>query len=338
MFNKKLGIDLGTANILVSSPKNGIILEEPSVVCIDQDTKKVLTVGKEAKKMVGRTPEKLTASRPLKDGVIAEYETTQALLDHSINKTTGLLKFLKPDLIISIPAGITSSERRAVKKAANRVGTKNTYLIKEPLLAAIGAGVDINKAVGNLIIDIGGGTTEIACISLGSIVHSKSIKVGGDKMDRSIKEFIHSNYKVHIGNETAEKIKKRIGTATKLKKEKKLEIQAQDVLKGLPKQIELRSNLIKKAISRDLNQIVETLKDVLKETPPELVADIVNKGIILTGGGAKLSNLEQLIEKSIGVKAYRAENSELCVAKGIIPVLKELEYYKDNLSQERIYN
>lgn len=338
MFNKKLGIDLGTANILVSSPKKGVILEEPSVVCIDQETKQVLTVGKQAKKMVGRTPEKLSARRPLKDGVIAEYETTQALLNHAINKTTGVLKFLKPNIIISIPAGITSSERRAVKKAAKIVGAKNAYLVKEPLLAAIGAGLNINQASGNLIIDIGGGTTEVACISLGSIVGSKSIKVGGDKMDASIQEFIHSNYKVHIGDESAEKIKKKIGTATNLKKERKIEIQAQDVLKGLPKQIKLRSNLIRKAISRDLDQIIEALKDVLKETPPELVADIVNQGVILTGGGAKLKNIDKLIEQTTGVKAFVAEKPELCVAEGTIPVLKNLDYYKSELDRERIYN
>lgn len=337
MLTRKLGIDLGTANTLVYSPKNGIIINEPTVVCIDKNTKEVLTVGSEAKKMLGRTPDQIIASRPLKDGVIAEYQTTQDLLNYFINKAAGPFKFLKPDIIISIPAGITSSEKRAVMKASKKVGAKNTYLIKEPLLAAVGAGVKINKATGNLIVDIGGGTTEVACISLGSIVTSNSIKIGGDKMDQSIRDYVHKNYKVDVGLETAEKIKKKIGSALPQKQEKSIKIQAQDVVKGLPKKIEIRTNIISKAVYNNLEEITQSIKNVLQDTPPELVGDIVNKGIVLTGGGALIDGLDEYIEQSIGVKTWMADKPELCVARGCGPVLENLGSFKKSLNQERIY-
>lgn len=337
MFSKKLGIDLGTANTLVASPKEGVTINEPTVVCVDKENRKVIKVGKEAKKMLGRTPDSLSVSRPLKDGVIAEYQSTQALLNHFINKATGPLSFLKPDAIVSIPAGITSSERRALLKAAKNVGAKNTYLVKEPLLAALGAGLKINEPSGQLIIDIGGGTTEVACISLGSIVTSSSIKTAGDKMNSTIQAYIHKNYNVDIGLETAEEIKQEIGSALPLKKEKHKKIQAQDIVKGLPKKIEVRSNIIAKALYEDLEKITQTLKEVLQKTPPELVGDIVNKGIVLAGGGAQLTNLDEFIEQSIGVETRIAQKPQRCVAKGTIPVVKNLKFYKKSLEKERVH-
>lgn len=328
MLTRKLGIDLGTATTLVYVPKRGIVAFEPTVVCCDKDTKRVLTIGKEAKKMLGRTPDKMIASQPLKDGVIAEYQTTQLILDYFINKATGRLQFLKPNIIISIPAGITSSEKRAVIKAAQKVGAKNTYLVKEPLLAAIGAGLDVNKASGHLIVDVGGGTTEVAVISLGAIVVFKSIKIGGNKMNEDIAYYIRKNYNVEVGLEAAEKIKKEIGTAICLKNERSIPIQAQDIARGLPKKIEVNSNVVAKAIYENLRSISQILKEVLQETPPELVADVINEGMVLTGGGALLANLDQYIEQTIGIKCWTAKQPQFCVAKGTGPVLENLNFYK----------
>lgn len=335
MFVKKIGIDLGTCNSLVYIPKKGVVLNEPSVVAVSQDENKILAVGKEAKEMTGRTPETIVVYRPLKDGVIADYRVTLAMLRYFINKTKPKFQFIKPEMIISVPAGITSTEKRAVIEAALEAGAKAAYVAKEPILAAIGAGIPINTCSGHMIIDIGGGTTEVAVISLGGIVTFASHRTAGDKMNVAIAEYIKQKYNLAIGEQTAEEIKIKIGTALPEKNPKSIEIKGRDLISGLPKVIKVTSNEICEAISTVLSEIIHTVKTVLRDTPPELSADIMDKGMVLSGGGALLRNLDQLIAKSTGVPCFVAEDPLLCVAKGTGVVLENLEAYKRSIMTTR---
>ena len=321
----RIGIDLGTCNSVVFVPKKGVVLQEPSVVAVALLENEILAVGKEAKEMMGRTPDTISIYRPLKDGVIADFRITQAMLKYFIDKTMGRFRLFKPDLMVGVPAGITSTERMAVIEAGLNVGAKAVYLAKEPILAAMGAGVPINSCSGNMIVDVGGGTTEAAVISLGGIVNFHSIRVAGNKMDIAISDYIRKKYNLAIGEQTAEEIKKRIGTALPEKEPKRMEIRGRDMALGLPKNIKISSNDVCEALSDILSEIIQAIKLVLRDTPPELSADIMNKGMVMTGGGSMLENLPELIAKSIGVPAILAEDSLLCVARGAGLMLENLD-------------
>ncbi len=329
----KIGIDLGTCNSVVFLPNKGVVLQEPSVVAVALAENEIMAIGRRAKEMMGRTPDNIRIYRPLKDGVIADFRVTQAMLRYFIDKATGSFRFFKPELMIGVPAGITSTEKRAVIEAGLNAGAREVYLAKEPILAAIGAGIPINSCSGNMVVDIGGGTSEAAVISLGGIVNFTSMRVAGDKMDVAISDFIKKKYNLAIGEQTAETIKMQIGTALydKEKKEKTMEIRGRDMVAGLPKNIVISSNDVCEAISDILIEIIQVIKTVLRDTPPELSADIINKGMILTGGGALLRNFPQLIEKSVGVPAVSAEESLLCVAKGTGSMIANLDMYKKSI-------
>jgi len=332
----RLGIDLGTANTLVFLPGSGIVVDEPTVVAISEQDKKILAVGAEAKEMVGKTPEHIVAYRPMQDGVIADYRATEALLRYFINKALPKWNFLKPDVLISVPAGITSAERRAVIDAAIRAGAKNAYVMKEPILAAIGAGIPIYESnKGHVVVDIGGGTTDVAVISLGSIVHSSSVKAAGDKLDKAIIEYVKKKYGLAIGERTAEEIKKTIASAVVLKDELEMTVKGRDYNEGLPKSIQLKTNEIVLAIDEVLEQIIGAIKVVLAETPPELASDIMDHGIILTGGTSQLMNLTILVENKTGVQTRLAENSLYCVVTGTGEALIHLDSYKKALGSKR---
>lgn len=336
-FIRKLGIDLGTANVLVNVPKKGIVLNEPSVVAVSVPENKILAVGLEAKAMVGRTPENIVAYRPIKDGVIADYRITEAMLRYLINKALGSSNIFKPEVIISSPAGITSTEKRSVIEAAYRAGAKAAYVVKEPILAAIGAGIPIQEPVGRMIVDIGGGTVDVAVISLGGVVLSASAKVAGNKIDQAISDYIKRNYNLAIGDRTAEEIKVNIGSAVPLtsQAELKCEIKGRDILTGLPRSIEISTNEVARAIGSELKEITKTIKGVLRETPPELISDIIDKGIIMTGGTSLLRNLNEMIFRATGVKAYIADDPLLCVAKGTGIALEHLDVYKRSIISKR---
>ncbi len=328
MFIRKIGIDLGTANTLVFVPGRGIVVNEPSVVAISIYDNKVLAVGNEAKEMLGRTPDTIAASRPLQNGVIADYRVTEAMLKYFINRVSGRIRLVRPEVMISIPAGITSTERRAVIDAAVKAGAKMAYVVKEPLLAAIGAGIAVHSPQGNMIIDIGGGTSEIAIISLGGVVAAHSARVGGNKLDQAISDYIKRKYGLAIGEQTAEEIKIKIGSAIAQVKEEYMEIRGRDLMGGLPKIVRISSNEVTEAIQDELREIINAIKKVFQETPPELAADIIDKGMILSGGGALLRNLDQMITKIIGVPCYVADDPLFCVIKGIGKALDNLEMYK----------
>lgn len=337
IFNRiKLGIDLGTANTLVFLPGKGIVLNEPTVVAISDENRKILAVGNEAKEMIGKTPENITAYRPMKDGVIADYVATEILLHYFINKALPKWNFLKPEVLISVPASITSAERRAVIDAAIRAGAKSAYVMKEPILAAIGAGIPIYESnKGHVVVDIGGGTTDVAVISLGSIVHSTSVKYAGDKLDKAIIEYMKKKYNLAIGERTAEEIKKTIGSATVLKEELEMVVKGRDHVEGLPKSLSLKSNEVTVAINEVLEQMIMAIKSVLAETPPELASDIMDHGIILTGGTSQLANLNKLVENRTGVQTRLAENSIFCVANGTGEAIRHLDSYKKALGVKR---
>ena len=334
MFNAKIGIDLGTCNSLVFIPGKGVVLEEPSVVAVDTLENKILAVGEEAKEMIGKTPENIKVYRPLKDGVIADFRVTQAMLKYFINKVSGTFRFFKPELIIGVPAGITSTEKRAVIEAGILAGAKDCYTAKEPVLAAIGADIPINSCSGNMIVDIGGGTSEIAVISLGGIVTCRSVRVGGDKIDLDILDHIKKKYNLAIGEQTAEEIKIKIGNALK-EEEKELEIRGRDLISGLPRTIKISSNEISEVISDTLLEIIQTIKAVLRETPPELSADIIDKGMILSGGGALLENISEKISQETGVPCFLAEDPTLCVVKGTGIILENLDLYKRSIMAKK---
>jgi len=331
----KIGIDLGTCNSLVFLPGKGVVLEEPSVVAVSLAENKILAVGSEAKEMTGRTPDTIRVYRPLKDGVIADFRVTQAMLRYFIDKVSGRFKFLKPELMIGVPAGITSTERRAVIEAGLTAGAKAVYVAKEPILAAIGADIPINSCSGNMIIDIGGGTSETAVISLGGIVTCHSVRVAGDRMDFAISDYIKKKYNLAIGEQTAEEIKIKIGTALPEKEEKKLAIRGRDLILGLPRTIKVSSNEVCEAISDPLTDIVQVIKLVLRDTPPELSADIIDKGMVLAGGGSLLRNISELIAQATGVPCVLAEEPLHCVAKGAGVILENLDIYKKSIMSKK---
>ncbi|MBT4277913.1 rod shape-determining protein [Candidatus Falkowbacteria bacterium] len=335
MFLKKIGIDLGTTNILVYVPKRGIVINEPSVVAISLTDNKILAVGVEAKEMIGRTPDSIVASRPLKDGVIADYKTTETMLKYFINKALGNIRLFRPEVMVAVPAGITSTEKRAVIDATMAAGAKAAYIIKEPIVAAIGANIPIGAPSGHMIIDIGGGTSEIAVISLGGIVNSVSVRIGGNRFDTSISEFIRKKYGLAIGDRTAEEIKINIGSAMYLDKKMSMKVKGRDMIKGLPKTIVATSDDVTEAIQDDLEGIIDATKSVLQKTPPELSADVIDKGMILSGGSSLLRNIDKLLSKAIGVPAHVADESLLCVAKGTGIALENLELYKRSLATMR---
>ncbi len=334
-FSKKLGIDLGTANTLVFVPGKGVVLNEPSVVAMSLEDNRILAVGNEAKVMIGKTPEAIVAYRPMKDGVIADYKVTEAMLSYYMRKALGGWGFVKPEVLISVPAGVTSTERRAVIEAAIKAGAKNAYVVKEPILAAIGAGIPIYEANGHMIADIGGGTTDVAVISLGGIVSSTSVKCAGDKIDESIADYIKKTFNLAIGDKTAENIKINIGSALPVDEELSMSIKGRDLISGLPKAVEIKTNEIVKAISKELREIIKAVKDVLQETPPELAADIIDNGITMTGGTSALRNFPELIFRRVGVKANLAENPLYCVAKGTGIALEHLSAYKKMIIAKR---
>lgn len=331
MFIKKIGIDLGTANTLVCLPKKGVVINEPTVVAVTLDDNRVLAVGAEAKEMLGRTPEVINVYQPMRDGVIADYRITQALLRYFINKVSGKIRFVRPEVLVAVPAGITSTERRAVVEATLEAGAKAAYVAKEPVLAAIGAGVPINTPSGNLIIDIGGGTSEIAIISLGGVVAWASVRVGGNKIDQAIADYIRKKHNLIIGEQVAEKIKKKIGTALTQKKEKTMEIRGRDLLTGLPKTVTIRNNETAEAMTDELREIIQGIKKVLQETPPELAADVIDRGMVLTGGGSLLRNIDKLISQATDVPCFLADDPILCVAKGTGIALEHLDLYKRSI-------
>lgn len=331
MFVKKVGIDLGTANTLVCVPKKGIIINEPTVVAISLDDNKILAVGLEAKEMLGRTPDNIVASRPMRDGVIADYRIIEAMLRYFIGRALGNVRLFRPEVMVAVPAGITSTERKAVIDATIQAGARAAYIIKEPIAAAIGAGIPIAESSGNMVIDIGGGTTEVAVICLGGIVAWDSARCAGNKLDQAISEYIRRKYGLAIGDRTAEEIKIKIGSALPQEKEETLEIRGRDMVGGLPTTITVSSREITEAMQEDLRTIVQVVKNVFQETPPELSSDIINKGIILTGGGALLKNLDKLITRVTGVPCYVAEDPHLCVAKGTLVALEHLDSYKRSI-------
>ena len=335
IFVTKIGIDLGTKNSLVFVPKKGIVLNEPSVVAVSLQDNSILAVGEAAKEMTGRTPDTIRVYRPMRDGVIADYRVTLAMIRYFLKKTIPKYQFFKPEVLISIPAGITSTEKRAVVEATTRAGARATYVAKEPILAAIGAEIPINSTSGHMIVDIGGGTTEVAVISLGGIVASTSLRVAGDKMDQAISDHIKSKYNLAIGENMAEKIKIKIGCALALKPELTLEVRGRDLAQGLPKNIKLTSTEISDALQEPLQEIVVVVKALLRETPAELSADIMDKGMILSGGGALLRNIDQLISQTTGVPCFIAKDSLTCVAKGAGVVLDNLEVYKKSLMAKK---
>jgi rod shape-determining protein MreB and related proteins len=335
MLRKKIGIDLGTTNILVYLPKKGVVINEPSVVAISTTDKKIMAVGIEAKEMLGKTPDTIIASRPLKDGVIADYKTTEAMLRYFINKSLGGFRVLRPEVMVAVPGGITSTERRAVIDATMAAGAKAAYIIKEPIVAAIGANIPIGSPSGNMIIDIGGGTSEIAVISLGGIVASGSVRIGGNKLDQSILEYTRRHYNLAIGERTSEDIKINIGSALEMNEPISMEVRGRDMITGLPRTITLTTNDVVEAITPHLEGIIEAVKEVLHNTPPELAADVIDKGIIMSGGTSLLRNIDQLMSKATGVPAYVADDALFCVAKGTGIALENLETYKRSILGSR---
>ncbi|UAK16333.1 rod shape-determining protein [Sporolactobacillus terrae] len=325
VFSRDIGIDLGTANVLIYVKGQGVVLNEPSVIAMDTDTKQVLAVGEEARRMVGRTPGNIIATRPLRDGVIADFEVTELMLTHFIDKINvkGFLK--KPRILICTPTHITSVEQKAIRQAAERSGGKQVYLEEEPKVAAVGAGMDIFQPSGNMVIDIGGGTTDIAVLSMGNIVTSQSIKLAGDTFDREILSFIKKKYKLLIGERTAEQIKITVGTVYKNSRDESMDIRGRDMVTGLPKTLTVHSNEIEAALSDSVNVIVSSAKAVLEQTPPELSADIIDRGVIMTGGGAQLHGIDQLLASQLKVPVVVADNPMTCVVEGAGKMLEHLD-------------
>ncbi|MBG9454761.1 rod shape-determining protein MreB [Lysinibacillus sphaericus] len=325
MFSKDIGIDLGTANVLIHVKGKGIVLNEPSVVAIDKKTNKVLAVGEEARQMVGRTPGNITAIRPLRDGVIADFDVTEAMLRHFINKLNVKGFLAKPRILICCPTNITSVEQKAIREAAEKSGGKKVYLEEEPKVAAIGAGMDIFQPSGNMVVDIGGGTTDVAVLSMGDIVTSESIKVAGDIFDNDILQYIKKEYKLLIGERTAEAIKITIGTVFKGSRNDSMDIRGRDMVTGLPRTITIHSEEIERALHESVAMIVQSAKNVLEKTPPELSADIIDRGVIITGGGALLHGMDQLLIEELKVPVFIAEQPMDCVAIGTGIMLENID-------------
>ncbi len=335
MFVTKIGIDLGTANTIVYVPKKGFVVNEPTIVALAQADNQVLAVGQEAKNMIGRTPQDIVAYKPLKDGVIADYYITKAMLRYFITKAIGTFNIIKPDVVISVPAGITANERRAVVNSAREAGAKEVYIVKEPILAALGADIPINSHSGNMIINIGGGTAEVAVVSLGSIVSWASLRVAGNKFDAAIMEFIKKKFSVYIGEQTAEQVKIEVGSALPMKEKLSVKVRGRDVSSGLPKDVSVTSNEIAEALNPLLLDIAASVQTVFNATPPELVADIMEKGIIISGGGAQLRNVDEFFKRMTGVSCYIAEEPLFCVAMGAGLILEHLDVYKRTLLNKR---
>jgi rod shape-determining protein MreB len=333
-FTPKIGIDLGTTNVLVFVHGKGIVLNEPSVVAVS-DTNEILAVGIEAKRMVGRTPDSIRAYRPMKDGVIADYRVTEAMLRYFLKKALNRFNIFKPDVLVSVPAGVSSTEKRAVIEATLKAGARNVYVVKEPILAAIGAQVPIYEPRGHMIVDIGGGTIDVAVISLGGIVASNSVKCAGNKVDAAIIDFIKKSHNLAIGEKTAEDIKINVGSALPVEEELTMEVKGRDLLTGLPRTAEIKTNEIVRAISRELREMVKAIKDVFQDTPPELASDIIDHGIIMTGGTSQLRNLAELVKRRTGVKAIVADQALFCVAKGTGEALQHLDIYKRTILAKR---
>lgn len=324
-----MGIDLGTANTLVHIKGKGIVLREPSVVAIKSDTGDVLAVGDEAKRMIGRTPGSIVAIRPMKDGVIADFDVTQAMLKYFIRKAMNTKSFVRPRVVVGVPSGVTEVEKRAVIDAAQQAGAREAYLIEEPMAAAIGAGLPVEEATGSMVVDIGGGTTEIAVISLGGIVTSCSIRIGGDEMDSSIIQYIKREYNLLIGERTAEEIKINIGTAiVNPNQDKAMDIRGRDLVSGLPKTVRIKSSEICEALSEPVHKIVDAVKGTLEKTPPELAADVMDHGIMMTGGGSLLNSLDKLLSHETGMPVLVSEDALSCVGEGTGRSLENIELLK----------
>lgn len=335
LFARDIGIDLGTANTLVHVKGRGIVLREPSVVAINKKTGEILAVGDSAKEMIGRTPGNIVAIRPMKDGVIADFDVTQSMLKYFIRKAMSKGVFSKPRVVICVPSGVTEVEKRAVEEATLQAGAKEAYLIEEPMAAAIGANLPVEEPSGSMVVDIGGGTSEVAVISLGGIVTSKSLRVAGDELDEAIVHYVKKEYNLMIGERTAEEIKVKIGAAFPKPKDEVLDIRGRDLITGLPKTLTITSTEIMEAIKEPINSIVDSIKYTLEKTPPELAADIMDRGIMLTGGGALLSGLDKLIKEETGMSVSIAENPLDCVVMGAGKVLEEIEILKKVLISPR---
>jgi rod shape-determining protein MreB len=335
LFSNDIGIDLGTANTLVYVKDHGIVLREPSVVAVKAGTNKVLAVGNEAKRMLGRTPANIVAVRPLKDGVIADFEITEAMLRHFITKVHSRRKFVRPRVVIAVPSGITEVEKRAVKDSAQHAGAREVYLIEEPMAAAIGVGLPVQDAAGNMIIDIGGGTTEVALISLSGIVFSRSVRVAGDELDEAIVQYIKRAYNLMVGERTAEEIKIKIGSAYPMEKETSIEVKGRDLVAGLPKTLTLTSQEVREALLEPISTIVDSVRITLERCPPELSSDLVDRGLVLAGGGALLRGLDKLLSEETGLPVHVAEDPLSAVAEGTGKVLSEIKFLRQVASAER---
>jgi len=334
-FSNDIGIDLGTANTLVFVKDHGIVLREPSVVAVQQGTNKVLAVGDEAKRMLGRTPGNIVAIRPLKDGVIADFEVTEAMLRHFISKVHNRRRMVRPRVVIAVPSGITEVEKRAVKDSATHAGAREVYLIEEPMAAAIGVGLPVQDAAGNMIVDIGGGTTEVALISLSGIVFSRSVRVAGDELDEAIAQYMKRAYNLMIGERTAEEIKIKIGSAYKLEKETTMEVKGRDLVAGLPKTITISSQEVREALLEPISTIVDSVRIALERCPPELSADLVDRGLVLAGGGALLRGLDRLLAEETGLPVHVAEDPLSAVAEGTGKALQEIKFLRAVASTDK---
>ncbi len=335
MLRKRIAIDLGTANTLVWLAGEGIVANEPTVVAISADDNRVIAIGEEAKKMLGRTPETLIASRPMREGVIADYLITEAMLRYFINKVIGRFQFFGPDVMICVPAGCTQVERRAALDATLSAGAAHAYLIDEPLAAAIGAGIPVSAPSGHMILDVGGGAAEAAVISLGGVVVHKTVRVAGNKIDEAIQDYLKKKYNLVVGDQTAEDLKIKIGTAINVAKEEKMEISGRDLVFGLPRSVTVSSNEICQAIKTPLMQIIGAVKGVLEDTPPELAADIIDKGIVMSGGTSLLSNFDKLLSEETGVPAHISEDALFCVVRGTGVVMENIELWKRSVTTKR---
>lgn len=334
-FSPKLGIDLGTTNVLVFLPGKGVVLNEPSVVAVSTENNKVLAIGVEAKKMIGRTPDSIIAYRPMKDGVIADYRVTEAMLKYFMRKALGRWSPFRPTVLISVPAGVSSTEKRAVIEAAVKAGARDAFVVKEPILAAIGAGIPIQEPLGRMVVDIGGGTIDVAVISLGGIVAAASVKCAGNRLDTAIVDHLKKQYNLAIGDKTAEEVKIQIGSAVAVNEELVMPVKGRDLVSGLPRTVDLKTNEVVEAMSRELREMMGAVRKVLQETPPELASDIIDNGIILTGGSSQLRNMPELILRRTGVSAKLAPDAYYCVARGTGVALKHLDVYKKSIISKK---
>ncbi len=333
-YSPKIGIDLGTTNVLVFVPGKGVVLNEPSVVAVSKETNKVVAIGTEAKKMIGRTPDDIVAYRPLKDGVIADYRVTEAMLRYFMRKALGWNPF-RPTVLVSVPAGVSSTEKRAVIEATIKAGARSAYVVKEPILAAIGAGIPIHEPMGRMVADMGGGTCDVAVISLGGIVASTSVKCAGNRLDRAIVDFVKKQHNLAIGDKTAEEVKIKVGAAVPINQELTIPVKGRDLLSGLPRTVDLATNDIVQAMTRELREMTQAIRKVLQDTPPELASDIIDNGIILTGGTSQLRMMPELVYRRTGVTAKLAQDPYYCVARGTGVALKHLNTYQRSILAKR---